>query len=197
MAERFIYEEILKNNLNAKVLRVGNLAPRQSDGKFQINFRTNNIMNTFRAYKILGKISFDLLAHEMEFSPIDCLAKVVLELATTPKDCICFMPLNPHRALIQDVIEEICRVGYEIKAVSQEEMTSALQVALADDNKSDSLVPLLAYASNNDVEELGIADIDASYTLQVLYRLGFRWNETGTAYIGKFIAKLKELAFFD
>lgn len=197
MAERFIYEEILKNGLNAKVLRVGNLAPRHRDGKFQINFRTNNIMNTFRAYKVLGKISFDLLGKEMEFSPIDELAKVVLALAITPKDCVCFMPVNPHRALIQDVVEEICKVGYEIKAVSQEEMTSALQVALADGSKSDSLVPLLAYAANNDVKGLGLDDADVSYTLQVLYRLGFRWSETGSTYIANFISKLKELAFFE
>ena len=45
MAERVIYEEIIKTGLNAKVLRVGTLAPRTSDGKFQINLRTNNIMH--------------------------------------------------------------------------------------------------------------------------------------------------------
>ena len=197
MAERFIYEEILKNGLNAKVLRVGNLAPRQSDGKFQINFKTNNIMNTFRAYKILGNVSFEILEQEMEFSPIDLLAKAVLALATTPKDCICFMPMNPHRALIQDVIGELQQAGYKINFVSQKEMTAALQVALSDAGKSDSLVPLMAYANNNGIEELGLDAVNTSYTLQVLYRLGFQWEETGSLYIRKFISKLKELKFFD
>ena len=65
MAERFIYEEILTHGLNAKVFRVGDLAPRLSDGKFQVNFRTNNIMNTLRAYKILGVVDFGALADEM------------------------------------------------------------------------------------------------------------------------------------
>ena len=197
IAERVIYEEIIKTGLNAKVLRVGNLSPRTSDGKFQMNFRTNNIMNTFRAYKILGKISYEMLGQEIEFSPIDSLAKVVLTLATTPKDCTCFMPVNPHRALMQDVIDEICHAGYEINAVSQDEMIDALQAALADESKSNSLVPLLAYANNNDIEPLGLDDADVSYTLQVLYRLGFYWSETGTAYIRKFVANLKELLFFE
>ena len=42
MAAHVIFEEIIKTGLNSKVLLVGNLSPRASDGKFQINFRTNN-----------------------------------------------------------------------------------------------------------------------------------------------------------
>ncbi|MBR6014003.1 MAG: amino acid adenylation domain-containing protein [Selenomonadaceae bacterium] len=197
MAERIIYEAILKDGLNAKVLRVGNLAPRVSDGKFQINFKTNNIMNTFRAYKILGKVSFEILAQEMEFSPIDSLAKAVLALASTPKDCVCFMPMNPHRALIQDVIGEIQQAGYAMKIVSQQEMTETLQEALSEGKKSDALVPLMAYAKNSGTEGLGLDAVNTNYTLQVLYRLGFQWSETGSLYIKQFITKLKELDFFE
>ena len=193
MAERFIYEEILTNGLNAKVFRVGDLAPRLSDGKFQVNFRTNNIMNTLRAYKILGVANFGALANEMEFSPIDCLAKAVIALARTPKECVCFMPINPHRALMQDIFAEIGG----IRAVEDDEMKQALDAALSDSVKNSAAAPLIAYSDNSGVKELGLDDIDTGFTSQVLYRLGFSWPETGAEYIRQFIRKLNELSFFD
>ena len=197
MAERVIYEEILTHGLNAKVFRVGDLAPRLSDGQFQVNFRTNNIMNTLRAYKILGLVNFGTLAEEIEFSPIDCLAKAVIALAGTPKECICFIPLNPHRALMQDVFSEIRGLGYEIRTADDDELQQALDAALSDSRKNSAVSPLVAYANNSGVQELGLDSLNISFTLQTLYRLGFSWPETGSEYIRQFIRKLDELSFFD
>ena len=197
MAERFIYEEILTHGLNAKVFRVGNLAPRLSDGKFQVNFRTNNIMNTLRAYKVLGMVSFNELANEIEFSPIDCLAKAVVTLARTPRECVCFIPLNPHRALMQDVFTEIRGLGCEIRTAEDDELKQALDAALSDSRKNSAVAPLVAYSNNNGIQELGYESLNTGFTQQVLYRLGFSWPETGSEYIGQFIRKLDGLSFFD
>jgi len=197
MAERFIYEEILTHGLSAKVFRVGDLAPRLSDGKFQVNFRTNNIMNSLRAYKILGMVSFSELANEIEFSPIDSLAKAVIALAATPKECICFMPINPHRALMQDVFTEIRGRGYEIRAVEDDELQKALDAALSDSTKNSAVSPLVAYSNKSGIQDLSWNDIDMSFTTQVLYRLGFSWPQTGAEYIRQFIRKLDGLSFFD
>ncbi|MBR0256977.1 MAG: SDR family oxidoreductase, partial [Synergistaceae bacterium] len=197
MAERFIYEEILTHGLNAKVFRVGNLAPRLSDGKFQVNFRTNNIMNTLRAYKVLGMVSFSELANEIEFSPIDCLAKAVVTLARTPRECVCFIPLNPHRALMQDVFTEIRGLGCEIRTAEDDELKQALDAALSDSRKNSAVAPLVAYSNNNGIQELGYESLNTGFTQQVLYRLGFSWPETGSEYIGQFIRKLDGLSFFD
>lgn len=193
MAERFIYEEILTHGLSAKVFRVGDLAPRLSDGKFQVNFRTNNIMNTLRAYKILGVVNFGALASEMEFSPIDCLAKAVITLAQTPKECTCFMPINPHRVLMQDIFAEIGG----IRAVEDDEMKQALDAALSDSRKNSAVSPLVAYSNKSGIQNLSWNDIDMSFTTQVLYRLGFSWPETGAEYIRQFIRKLDGLLFFE
>lgn len=197
MAERFIYEEILTHGLSAKVFRVGDLAPRLSDGKFQVNFRTNNIMNSLRAYKILGMVSFSELANEIEFSPIDSLAKAVIALAGTPKECICFMPINPHRALMQDVFTEIRGLGYEIRTAEDDELQKALDAALSDSTKNSAVSPLVAYSNKSGIQDLSWNDIDMSFTTQVLYRLGFSWPQTGAEYIRQFIRKLDGLSFFD
>ena len=196
MAERLVYEEMVERGLRAKVFRMGNLAPRAEDGVFQINYKTNNYMNTFRAFEALGMIPYDALDGQIEFSPIDCLAKAVLALAETPEDCVCFMPLNPHRPLMGDVMKALKEMGHPIRGAEPEELEQALQRALLDENLREAVSSLVAYQSNDNTQGLGLESCDNSYTGQILERLGFSWPETGLAYIRQFLEKLEEKGFF-
>lgn len=54
LAERHIIDRIKNDGLKAKIMRVGNLMGRNKDGEFQMNFKTNNFVNTLRAYSVLG-----------------------------------------------------------------------------------------------------------------------------------------------
>ena len=133
----------------------------------------------------------------MEFSPIDCLAKAVIALALTPKECVCFIPMNPHRALMQDVFTEIRGLGYEVRTVEEDELKQALDAALSDSRKNSAVSSLVAYSNNSGIQELGYEALNTSFTQQILYRLGFSWPQTGSEYIRQFIRKLDELAFFE
>ena len=198
MAERHIYEEMLDRGLCAKVLRVGNLAPRDEDGQFQINYGTNNFMNSIKAFKTLGMIGFDMLDSVVEFSPIDYVAKAVLALAVTPEDCVCFMPLNPHRPIFEDIIKVLEEEGFHIRPAEDEEVSEALAAALSDDKKREAVSSLVAYQnSEGDVTEIGLDDATIAHTLHILKRLGFSWPETGEEYIRQFVKKLDEKAFFE
>ena len=197
MAERHIYEEILKHGLKAKVCRVGNLAPRFGDGEFQINYQTNSYMNTLKAFRTIGVIGYDDLNVETEFSPIDCVAKAVLTLAQTPDDCVCFQPLNPHRPLMGDIIHAMNDMGYSIRGAENEEVADALQQALADEKTNAAVSSLIAYNSNDGSQEIGLDSLDITYTSSILERLGFSWPETGRAYIRRFLEKLNEKGFFN
>ena len=44
MAERLILDAVAKHGLSAKIMRVGNLAARSTDGEFQANFSTNSFL---------------------------------------------------------------------------------------------------------------------------------------------------------
>ena len=197
MAERHIYEEMLTHGLRAKVLRMGNLAPREADGKFQVNYTTNNYMNTFRAYQALGAIPYDALDATVEFSPIDVTARAVLALSETPEACICFTPLNNHRPRLGDVVRVLNEMGYPIRGVEDEAFAQALAQALADEARSEAVGSLIAYQSGDQtIQEIGLESIDNSYTTHILARLGFSWPETGAAYIRRFLEKLDQLRFF-
>ncbi|MBR5394150.1 MAG: amino acid adenylation domain-containing protein [Bacteroidaceae bacterium] len=196
MAERHIYEEILEHGLKAKVMRVGNLAPRAQDGEFQINYSTNTYMNSLQAYQALGFIPYDALVKLTEFSPIDALAKAILALATTPEDCVCFIPMNTHRPLMGDVIRVLSALKDPIQGAENETFAKALNEALASEAKSQSVSTLIAYKNNDNIQTIGLECLNSDYTNRVLERLGFSWPETGSAYIRQFIERLAEKGFF-
>lgn len=197
MAERHIYEEMLRSGLRAKVLRMGNLAPREADGEFQANYRTNNYMNMFRAYQTLGMVPYDAMEGIVEFSPIDVTAKAVLALSTTPDACVCFMPLNSHRPRLGDVILELNALGYPVRGVENEEFAQAFREALSDEGKSEAVSCLMAYQnSDKNIRAVGLESSDNTLTTGVLRRLGLVWPETGSAYIRRFLKKLEEKGFF-
>ena len=196
MAERHIYEQMLDHGLRAKVIRMGNLAPRAEDGEFQINYKTNSYMNTFRAFQTLGMISYEALLEPVEFSPIDVVARAVIALAGTPDDNICFIPLNPHRPIMGDVIKALNEEGYPIRSVESDEFAAALHDALTDEKKGEAVSTLIAYDSGDNVEQIGPESCDNSITLQILERLGVSWPETGNSYIRQFLAAISKKDFF-
>ena len=65
LAERAILEEVSKG-FNAKIMRVGTLAARNSDGEYQINFTTNTFMGRLKSTLLIGKYPYE--AMEMPFS---------------------------------------------------------------------------------------------------------------------------------
>ena len=90
MAERLILEAIALHGLDGKIMRVGNLAARSSDGEFQANFSTNSFMGRIRVFNMLGCCSYAMAASKVEFSPIDEVSHAIVCLARTPKECTVF-----------------------------------------------------------------------------------------------------------
>ena len=88
LAERAILDAIVNYGLNAKIMRVGTLSARYSDGEFQINAGTNSSMGRLKIFAILGCCPFAQMDNLIEFSPIDEVAKTILILSETPKECV-------------------------------------------------------------------------------------------------------------
>lgn len=195
-AEKLIFDAIMHHNLNAKILRVGNLSARCTDGEFQINFQSNNFMATIRAYQTLGVCPYELLDAPCEFSPIDEVADAVLRLATTPKECIVFHPTNPHKQLIGDVLREIHILNQDIRPIESDEFSVIMRDALADEQLSVKLRPLMAYKQKGNKAPVSIVATNA-YTTQVLHRLGFSWSVTSWDYVRKFLQAIAGMGYFE
>ena len=197
LAERIVLQSIVDKGLSAKVIRVGNLAARTSDGEFQINFSTNSFMGRIKVFNMLGCFPYSLYESKVEFSPIDEVARTIILLSSTPKECCLFHSYNSHTQFLGDVLSGFNKLGTDIRLVEDEEYNSTMESAGNDPQKAKTLSSLLAYqdmAHGMKVSEVPISNL---YTTQVLYRLGFKWSPTTWDYVDQMLGAISGLGFFD
>lgn len=194
--EKAILNAVENDGLDGKIIRVGNLMSRYSDGEFQINFVTNNFMRTMRAYAMLGKIPVSILDEKVEFSPIDYTAKAVVTLAAANSNYTVFHVTNGHHVQMGDVLESLRNIGIDIEVVEMEEFMEAFNAAFSDEKLNDILSPLISYQSaDKNVTEFWI-DHDNSFTTKALYRLEFKWPIINEKYLANAFEALDSLGFF-
>ncbi|MBQ1650220.1 MAG: AMP-binding protein, partial [Prevotella sp.] len=197
LAERIVLDAVAHHGLNAKVMRVGNLAPRSYDGEFQANFNSNSYMGRLKVFNTLGCCSYDDYDELTEMSPIDETAKAVVLLATTPKGCTVFQPFNNHTELFGDVLQLLSKVGKEIRFVERDEFEKALAEAGQDPEKAKLLSAMLAYQDMAHGQKAVFIDRDNRYTCAVLHRLGFHWSDTAWDYVERMLTAISGFGYFE
>ena len=196
LAELYVLEAI-KDGLKGKIMRVGNLAARSSDGEFQINFVTNGFMGRLRAYLVIGAYPYSMMNYPVELAPIDETAEAIVRLCATPDQCCIFHPFNNHYVPLGDVILQMRKMGMNIKLAENNEFMRMLQKAQESPEKSAKLTTLLAYDNKDSAKTVEMIIAENEYTTQTLYRLGFSWSMTSRDYINSFLRALDSLGFFD
>ena len=197
LAERHILEEVANNGLKAKIMRVGNLAPRNIDGEFQINYSTNSSMGRLKSFYLLGCVPYGQLDQTMEFSPIDYVSKALLMLIETPDECTVFHALNHHKILMNDIYRTMTDNDLPVIPVEAEKFLARMQEAENDPKMAQILTSMLAYKGSATIKPPIIPTADSNFTNQILYRKGFSWAVTTIDYISQFLSALKTLGFFD
>ena len=198
LAERIILEKIAEGKLNAKIVRLGNLSPRAEDGEFQVNFNSNSSMGRLKALRMLGACPYPMLDARMEFSPIDETARAVVLLSGTPEANVVFHAANNHQLPMDDVFARLKKDdGSPLDYVENDEFVRRMKAAEDDPEKSRILSSIIAYnqaeGQTQYVENAGSVD----FTMQVLHRLGFRWDETSSQYVDMIFEQLASLRYFD
>ena len=197
MAERLILDAVALHGLNAKIMRVGNLAARSTDGEFQANFSTNSFMGRIRIYNMLGCCPHAMRNKRVEFSPINEVARAIVLLTTTPKECTVFHPYNIHGQFLGDVLSGLTAVTGGIRFVEQEEFQKAMDEAGQDPQKAKQMAALLAYKDMAHGQKTTDVTRDNDYTTQVLYRLGFAWSPTSWDYVERMLTAIGGFGFFE
>jgi thioester reductase-like protein len=197
LAERAVLDAVAHHGLSAKVMRVGNLAPRSYDGEFQANFNSNSFMGRLKVFYLLGCCTFDSYDEPTEMSPIDQTAKAVVLLASTPKECTVFQPFNNHTELLGDILERMAKVGKKIRFVEDDEFGQTLAVAGQDPTKARLLSAMMAYQDMTHGQKACIIERDNRYTCSVLHRLGFHWAETSWDYVERMLNAIGGFGFFE
>ena len=82
LAERAALQAAVEG-VGVKIMRVGNLSARDTDGEFQMNFSSNSFVGRLKSYEIIGKFPYSMMDSAAEMAPIDSTAKACL-LYTSP-----------------------------------------------------------------------------------------------------------------
>ncbi|MCF0173743.1 MAG: SDR family oxidoreductase, partial [Bacteroidales bacterium] len=197
LAERAALEAATQG-VRVKIMRLGNLAPREVDGEFQINAKSNSFMRDFRAFAIAGAYPYETDTHVFHCAPIDSTAQALLLLAQTPDGCVLFHDYNNHNILFGDIIEQMQRIGKKIKGVEKEEYSRIVNNLIdADPSLSSVFGNEIAYNMHSRYEHPMEPLWDNNLTHAILIRMGFRWPETYGSYMRKFLESLDKLGFLE
>ena len=194
-AERAVLDAVSRG-LDAKIMRVGNLMARHTDGEFQINFRSSGFMRRLRGYKMLEAFPMSMMYAPVEFSEIGMTAEAILRLSGTDSKFTVFQPCNNHLVTMADVIYIMQQHGFRIEVVSDEQFQQKLNAAAEDPALSDTVGGLIAYMNKDNSVARCMLDASIRFTTEALFRLGFKWPITSPDYLSNMIAALDGLGMF-
>lgn len=196
-AEKAVLDAVANDNLDGKIIRVGNLMSRHSDGEFQINSITNGFMRNLRAYAAIGKFPISQMDEIVEFSPIDFTAAAVMCLAGTNSKFTVYHACNGHKVEMGDVVAALNSCSIKIDVVKDSEFNTALNEALRDDKKNMLVSGLISYLSSDSEQSEAYIGYNNSFTNKALYRLGFKWPITNETYLKNAFEALDTLGYFE
>ena len=196
LAERAVIQAAKDKGLDGRVIRVGNLTSRYSDGEFQMNANTSNFMRNLKAFKLLGAFPMSGMMMPTEFSPVDATAQSILRLAACDTKMRMFQSYNNHIINMADVISAMKNYGFEISIVSDEEFALKVKEASQNESMKDALLSLIAYRSNDETPLVSV-ETNNDLTIESLYRLDYLWPIIDNNYLHKLIKAVDSLGFFD
>ena len=195
-AERVLLESVDKDGLDGKIIRVGNLMSRNSDGEFQANSITNGFMRDLKGYATLHKFPVNSMDSMIDFSPIDEVAKTIILLSKTPKKFTVFHSANSHMVEMGDIIYVLNELGFDIDVVKDDEFIESMKSMMMDDKKSMLVSSLISYSSS-DMHTHSFIGSDNTFTNKALFRLSYKWPITDYQYLKQAIESLQTLGFFE
>ena len=153
-------------------------------------------MGRLKSYRILGAYPYSLLAAKMEFSPIDETAKAVLLLARTPKENCVFNVSNNHLIPMDDIVSRLrLSDGSSLEYLEDDDFFRRMEEAKSDPKKAKILSSIIAYDQADN--QLHMVEPSTAFTMQILHRLGFRWDQTNSHYVDMIFEVLDSFRFFD
>ncbi len=195
LAERYILEAVAQKQLRGKIMRLGNLMGRASDGEFQMNLKDNAFVNSLRTYQAVGAYPLMELTTPLEMTPIDQCAQAIVKLATTPDDMVIFQPFNTYQLDMHAVLEAINAIHHSIRYVPTTEFHAAVEELRNDPARAELLQGILHYGRRN-LQEWKVTEAVNAWTTTVLYRLGFSWRMPSEEYLHQFMDMLSQMRIF-
>ncbi len=191
-AEKIILEEMEKKQLNALIMRIGNITNRYTDGKFQENGEENAFSNRLKAFIAIGMMPQSIMNNEIEFTPVDKVAEAIVRCMEYGNRSYSVVHLyNSKHLFINDLYKMLCKLNINVKIEENDIFKKKLKKWLYDNVKSDKVNVLLndLDKESNLVYKTNLYTTN-KFTLKLLNKIGFDWPEIDIEYIKKILKNL-------
>ena len=196
-AEKLIFNDIIKNKLNACILRVGSITNRYSDGHFQLNLAENAFVNRVKSMLSIGLVPDYLYAHALEFTPVDCLANAIMKVVLNNCDFPVLHLCNPNLIKIPVLLKYLNQLGFNMKLCTNDEFVSRINEYLKDKTLRNQISGIINdLDKNKSINLVSSILINADFSKKYLETIGFKWPEITEDYIQKFIEYFKINGYF-
>ena len=125
-AEQLILKNIVQNNLNAKIFRIGNIMPRLSDGVFQVNYDQNGFVLAINTLSQLQVMTEDMENVKMILTPVDECCRAINTLLKSNYCNTIYHIENQKKVKLSSIIENLKERNIEFSTVSDKAFEKAL-----------------------------------------------------------------------
>ena len=196
IAERLILENILSNKLNAKIIRLGNITNRYSDGAFQINVSENAFLNRIHSFLQLGCMPDYLLDSYIEFTPVDICAEAIVKLTMYKNPFTIFHLYNDNHITFRELKRIFDKLNIPINIVSENDFNKKVQLFSKDSKTKNIIAGIINdFGKDGKLNYYTNIKIKNEFTNKFLKNIYFRWPKIGEKYINKYIIYLKSIGY--
>ena len=194
MAEYEALRAAADRGVPVKIMRVGNLQGRISDGEFQMNNRTNAFTRQLSSYVKIGAVPLSLYRSSVNFSPVDETARIIVKLAALKTGTAVYHVCPPEEVPYRQIFRVLEKFGHPVEAESDSRFEERL-AELGQTREGRTLTEgILLERPNMEYRDTAVSE---ELTAAVLAALGEKWQPVTEAYLEKYIAALDDLLMFE
>lgn len=187
--------EAAAGGLPARILRVGNLQGRLSDGEFQMNLKENAFASHLKCYYHLGFAPTALKEATVNLSPVDETAKAIVLLSKMPSENTVFHVVSSDEVHYKELFQQMEKVlGITFGYLEESEFEALLDEYAKDGRKYKQVESILIEKNGMRMKEVAI---DSAFTVEMLKESGFEYHKIKDSYLEQYFKALDGLGFFE
>lgn len=196
IAERLILENIINGKIEAKIIRLGNITNRYSDGIFQINVSENAFLNRMNSFLHIGCIPDYLADRYMEFSPVDLCAESIVKLVFYNTNSTVYHIYNNNHITFRELISILNSLKIDIKIVDRDTFNRKINTLSKNEISKNALSGIINdFDENKNLVYNTNIKLQNNYTNKILKHLLFKWPKINERYLKKYIIYLKSIGY--
>lgn len=194
MAEYEILCAAVKKGIPVKIMRVGNLQGRISDGEFQMNRKTNAFTRKISSYVKIGKVPESLYRASVNFSPVDEVARMIVALSRMTKRYSVFHVYPEAEASFEKLFGSLSLLGHSVSVLPDEEFEKEVKKLGSTKEGRILLEGILVERSDFRFQDTIVTE---TFTQEILHKLGIKWKPITEEYLKRYFKTLEEFHMFD